>query len=116
MNIFFKSFWLIINILCILAFLVQISLITYGYLVPDKTHTFSYKQDLHQMEFPVLFKICVVPGFNDSQLKKEGYVGATGYFRGESRFNTSHFGWGGHYENRNKTKPSKGIKIVSALI
>ena len=101
-------FMLLINFCCISAFLVQIFLITYGYVLPDQTFTDTYRQHLHEMEFPAIFKICVVPGFNDSKLRSEGYDGASSYFDGKSRFNKSHFGWGGHYEDVKIERSSKG--------
>ena len=99
---------LLVNIGCIIAFLVQISLITYDYLLPDQTITDTYRQELDQIEFPVNFKICVIPGFNDSMLRQEGYPDTPGFFHGKSHFNGSIFGWGGHYENTEKRKSSKG--------
>ena len=101
----------LLNSCCIIAFLVQISLITYGYIKPEHPVTETYIQDLDKMEFPVVFKVCVIPGFDVSAVKREGYRGATGFFDGASLFNDSILGWGGHVDGFGKTKSSNGSNI-----
>jgi hypothetical protein len=101
----------LLNTCCIIAFLVQISFITYGYIKPERPITETFRQDLDEMEFPVVFKVCVIPAFNDSAVKKEGYRGATGFFDGKSRFNDSILGWGGHVDGIGKPKSSNGSNI-----
>ena len=112
-NSLFLNLWsklcFVINILIIGAFLVQISFITHAYIVSKETNTFSYKENLSELEFPVIFKICVAPWFNTSKLLDEGYdTDVASYFEGISRLNSSTFGWGGHYENSNKKKSAQG--------
>ena len=104
-------FSVLLNSCCIIAFLVQISFITYGYIKLEHPVTKTYRQDLDEIEFPVVFKVCVIPGFDDSAVKKEGYRGATGFFDGKSRFNDSILGWGGHVDGFGKTKSSNGSNI-----
>ena len=43
---------------------------------PSQTLTKTYRQNLDEMEFPVIFRICSVPGFNLSAVEKVGYHGA----------------------------------------
>ena len=47
-------------------------------------------------DFPVVFKICIKPGFNSDGLKYVGYSDIWSYFVGESRYNSSLIGWAGH--------------------
>ena len=61
----------------------------------QKTADITEKK-LDDIEFPIIFKICVKPGFNISALKEEGYSGISVYFLGRSRFNSSLYGWAGH--------------------
>ena len=51
---------------------------------------------LVDVEFPVLFKLCVKPAFNQTELEAAGYENSWGYFKGESMFNSSIIGWAGH--------------------
>ena len=48
------------------------------------------------MEFPVLFKICIKPGFDTSELHKAGYKSIWSYFTGQSRYDESVYGRAGH--------------------
>lgn len=60
-----------------------------------KTTDITEKQ-LKNLQFPIMFKICMKPGFNTTALKEEGYAGISEYFLGRSRFNSSVYGWAGH--------------------
>jgi hypothetical protein len=46
--------------------------------------------------FPITFKICVNPGFNETVLFEAGYASAFDYSFGWNRFNSSVGGWAGH--------------------
>ena len=54
------------------------------------------ERDFHEIEFPLTIKVCVSPGFNDTALQEVGYTDTFYYFLGESRYNDSIYGWGGH--------------------
>ena len=51
---------------------------------------------LSEIEFPLIFKVCMKPGFDDQALNDMGYANNMAYFTGQSRFNSSIFGWAGH--------------------
>ena len=51
---------------------------------------------LKDLTFPIIFKICMKPGFKTTALKEEGYAGISEYFLGQSRFNNSLYGWAGN--------------------
>ena len=101
-------FVLLSNICCIIAFMVQALIITLNYLHPNQTTTDTFRHDLVEMDFPVIFKICVVPGFNDSEVKRHGYAGTNDYFYGISN---SIIGWGGHFDGVKERKSSDGNTI-----
>ena len=49
-----------------------------------------------EIEFPVIFKICIYPGINNTALKEVGYSEIWDYFTGKSDHNKSFYGWAGH--------------------
>ena len=63
---------------------------------PDETELRVVEKMLVDVEFPALFKLCVKPAFNQTELEAAGYESSWGYFRGRSRYNASIFGWAGH--------------------
>ena len=77
----------LVNLCCLVIFIIQVCLIVDGYVWPEVTNTVSYDKKLSEMDFPVMFKICVQPGFDDQELLKAGYVDLTDYFHGRSRIN-----------------------------
>ena len=60
-----------------------------GFLKPTTTHTWEEVVPLRDMDFPLVAKICVIPGFNQTALKEVGYYNVLEYFHGQSRFNES---------------------------
>ena len=94
----------LVNFCCGVLFIIQVFLIVEGYVWPEVTNTVSYHENLDDVDFPVKFKICVQPGFDEQELIEAGYEDLTDYFHGRSRFNSSVFGWTGHGKSReNKT-------------
>ena len=63
---------------------------------PQETLMGTHKVGFKKIEFPLIFKICIKPGFNDSELRNLGYKNSLFYLLGKSRYNKSHFGWAGH--------------------
>ena len=98
-NIFTQRPFLIINLGCLVGFLVQLCYVFIGQMYPTHTEMIVERVDLSDIEFPVVFKICIkssnkvdiVDRFNDV-----GYKDLKGYFKGESAFNSSVIGWAGH--------------------
>jgi hypothetical protein len=83
---------------CLLAFVVQVSFVHLSYFRPDQVSTVITEKKLDKQDYPVVFKICVEPGWNASALKEAGYASPREYFSGESRYNRSEYGWAGHGE------------------
>jgi hypothetical protein len=91
-----------VHLACAAALLLQLgSVLWNGYIRPSVTNTVVEETDLKDMDFPVVFKICVSPGFNETALHEAGYGYVNygivnSYFLGESAMNASILGWAGH--------------------
>ena len=101
MNCFFKTKWpwLLVHLICGLALLIQLKSVFIDYMEPTVFNVVVEERDLHDMDFPLVFKICVKPGFNNTALEEAGYYttfGPLDYFIGRSKYNRSNFGWAGH--------------------
>ena len=59
--------------------------IFYNQILPAETFTRLEERHLDDIEFPVIFKICVTPALNTSVLSAAGYRNIWGYFLGQSR-------------------------------
>jgi hypothetical protein len=92
-----KWIWLL-HLLCAAALLVQLgSVLWNGYIRPSVTNTVVEEIKLEDMDLPVVFKICITPGFNLTAIKEMGYErGVYDYFEGRSKYNETILGWAGH--------------------
>ena len=90
---FFK---LIIKLVGFICYLVHMYFIFYNQVYPSETFTRMVEKRLDDIEFPVIFKLCVTPALNVTELKSAGYRNIWRYFLGQSAYNTSLYGWGGH--------------------
>ena len=70
----------------------------YWQINPDKTVPKTTRKGLGDIDFPVVFKFCVSPSFNETELENVGYDNMYYYFLGQSRFNNNSYGWSGHNE------------------
>ena len=95
-GVFFHSPFYVIRLLCLVAFLTQTSILISGMLNPKETLIGTHKVGFETIEFPLIFKICIKPGFDDAELRNLGYLNSFTYLGGQSKFNKSHFGWAGH--------------------
>ena len=91
-----KALWILANIACTAILTFQLGHVLEGYIKPTITRTWEEDVPLEDIDFPLVIKICVVPGFNQTALYEVGYYDAGGYFLGQSRFNESVIGWAGH--------------------
>ena len=94
-GVFFRAPFYLIRFLCLVAFLIQTSTLINGMLNPKETLIGTKKVDFEKIEFPLIFKICIKPGFNDTELRNLGYLNSLTYLLGISRYNKSNFGWAG---------------------
>ena len=88
--------WLIVNIICLICFGIQFGNVLEGYIFPVQTNTQVGTTNLQDIQFPIIFKICVKPGFNLTAIEESGYSSLWTYFSGQSSFNESVYGWAGH--------------------
>ena len=76
---------------------VQLTQVLGDYIKPQITQTWEEEVPLGTMEFPLVIKICVVPGFNQEALQEVGYEDTYAYFLGLNDIdNGNNFGWAGH--------------------
>ena len=100
------------SMICFLALTAQFGFLLDGFLRPTQTTTQVEMVDLADKQFPMVFKICLTPGFNDTEIQNAGYANLVNYFEGRSSFNNSLFGWGGHTNSSSESLGSvKGIKF-----
>ena len=88
-----KWMWLLVNLFCTVVLTVQLVVVLDSYVNPTNTRTWDEEVMLADIEFPVVFKICVIPGFNEKALHNAGYNDTFYYFLGQSAFNKSMYGW-----------------------
>jgi hypothetical protein len=91
-----KWIWLL-HLACAAALLVQLGSVMWnGYIRPSVTNPVVKEMKLKNMDFPVVFKICVTPGFNLTALNAMGYDDVLDYLLGISKYNSTILGWAGH--------------------
>ena len=84
-------------------------IIANDHLYPSETVSHRVEKKLDEIQFPVLFKICIKPAFNLKELQNAGYHSIWDYFTGQSRYDKSVYGWAGH------TKDGKVYGSVQGL-
>lgn len=94
--------------------MIQLASILEDFIKPTLTNTMVEKKKLEDFNFPLLFKICPMVGFNETALKEYGYETASRYFKGESMFNRSMKGWGGH--KNDSLEPQDSVEEVYAKV
>ena len=98
----------IVYSVCALASIIQFGILCKNYAEPTETITTTAKKNLSEIDFPIDFKICLKPGFNQSALTEAGYADVTDYFTGASRYNSSLAGWAGHTPQGNPWSNATG--------
>ena len=94
-----KKFYMLLNITFFIVFIIHISILGYKSLYPDVPEIIVYKKDLSEIEFPILFRICLFETENKLfRYIRNGYLKAADYFKGQSGWNSSLYGWAGHTE------------------
>ena len=106
-----KTLWVSANIVFTALLAVQLSHVLQGYIKPQTTRTWDEYARLEEMEFPLVIKICVIPGFNQTAVREFGYKDIFSYFVGrkDSDYYTS-YDWAGH------TNYSGTVKEVLAKV
>ena len=104
-----KNPLIIIQASCFIAFTLQIVIIANNQINPSQTISHLEERSLDSIEFPVLFKICIKPAFNIAELHRVGYDSIWAYFTGQSSYNKSVYGWGGHHKNGSSIASVAGL-------
>jgi len=77
-----KTVWVLANIVFITLLVVQLAHVLGGYINPQTRHTWEEGEPLGNIDFPLVMKICVNPGFNQTALQEVGYKDTYSYFFG----------------------------------
>ena len=87
------------TVLCCSIFTAQLVAYIMDVLNSTELYTEMRKVHLSDQPLPLTISICLKPGLNQTQLRSAGYSDEMFYTFGKSRYNTTHFGWGGHTED-----------------
>ena len=90
------KFKILLKLVGSLSFLLHVGFIGFNQLNPSETFTKYQETPLDQIDFPIIFKICLKPSLNLTLLHSLGYKNIKMYFLGRSKHNASIYGWGGH--------------------
>ena len=98
-----NTLWILSNVVFTAFLTVQLAHVLEGYVKPQTTRTWDEYARLEDMEFPLVIKICVIPGFNQTALEELGYYDASSYFLGRDKYDNynSTYGWAGHTKDSN---------------
>ena len=86
--------------------MVHILMILDGYLYPENPSVRHYDKQLHEIDFPLIFKICYQ--FPESKFHDFGYQDSYEFIAGRSMYNKSLYGWAGHTVNGTTISSPKG--------
>ena len=95
-----KWFWIIVKVSCSVACIIQISASIFYQIAPYEIMAKTVTKKLEDINFPVAFKVCMKPSFNDQELARVGSDYSYNYFIGRSKFETNltdmrNYGWAG---------------------
>ena len=77
-----NTLWILSNVVFTVFFTIQLAHVLQGYIKPQTTRTWDEYARLEEMEFPLVIKICVIPGFNQTAVREFGYKDIFSYFVG----------------------------------
>ena len=104
-----------INIFFSIIFMVHIGFLGYNILYPVVPEILVYKKNFNEIDFPMTFRLCAFELYDkDARYQAFGYKDYGDFFRGESMFNSSLYGWAGHTENGTALGNVQG-KIYSSV-
>ena len=81
-----KTLWMLANITCTIILTVQLSIVFEGYISPTLTRTWEEEVPLENMNIPLVIKVCVIPGFNQTALQEMGYRETWDYLASMAEF------------------------------
>ena len=104
------GFGFLIRFACLGAFVFQTTTLVIGMIEPKNTLIETEKNNFLSIDFPIFFKVCIKPGFNMTELENLGYLSPLGYLMGESKYNSSVYGWAGHTSDGGIVSNVSGIE------
>ena len=105
------------NLMLTLFCLLHISLNAHQMLYPNLPDIRIYKTDLKDIDFPLVFKLCVMEKHNSTaRYTNVGYEDSFNFFQGVSKYNKSLYGWSGHYENGSTIASVEGKYLIIIII
>ena len=96
----------ILKVYCSLIFFGHVLFIGLHNLNPDETITRFEARKLDDIEFPVVFRICIYSSLKKDELRLAGYKSSWTYFIGQSVYNPNVYGWAGHFNDTKQTNTS----------
>ena len=78
---------LLIYTACFIAFVVQFGFVIGNFIKTTTTNTNVKERGLKDIGFPLVLKICVRPGFNETAIKNAGYKHSFDFFCGRTKIN-----------------------------
>ena len=87
--------WFVVHSCCFIAFTVQIVQLVVNQTDPAHTVSSTSKKTITAGKY-LVFKICMKPGFDETNLHEASYSSPAGFFFGKSWFNDSLVGWVRH--------------------
>ena len=107
---------IIVKIFCSLGFFLHSSINIWQNAFPNKMSMESEDVKLSSIQFPVVFKVSISPGFDENQLKQLGFKSIQDNFMGINQHNPSGYDWVGLNENISITKnSSSGTLNISSV-
>ena len=95
-----KNISSIINLILFVCCVTHVSILLEQEIQPEFTDSKVYQRKLQEIEFPLVFKLCLSSGvYFEEHYKRYGYENQYGFYQGISLYNSSFVGWNGHTEN-----------------
>ena len=94
------NFFSILNKVFLLACIAHLMFMAYYLAYPERPAIEVYRKNLNQLEFPILFRVCVDEVENISaRFQKVGYTHYWYLFYGKSMHLNKTYGWNSHNNN-----------------
>ena len=109
-----RAYMKALNIIFSIVFLFHFLNMAYETLNPSLPVIEVYKKDLSQLEFPIVFKLCMTDVDQvraNTRYEDVGYEDVDDFFLGESKYNETIYGWSGFTEYNEPLGSVEGIVI-----
>ena len=104
------------KIICTLGFFLHTTINIWQNAFPNKMSMESEDVKLSTIQFPVVFKVSISPGFDMDQLNQLGFQSIQDYFMGINQFNPTGYDWVGGNDNTSIGKNSSSGTLKKQLL